>query len=589
MLSKKMTVSLMSLIAIFAFAFVAPIATAASFRVVLSEHADQPDIGAAPGLQVERMDPLKVKVTFGEFVNGADVMTNASVGGFDMKGNYIPDVVVNKVDPADKDARDFTIEIKTTAETVKVTLQIMEDIAASNAFSTNMSAELLEDIILYDSDVDIAPRVYGIRRADNSALPVSSGAVNVIITLSEEPESFTMAHINVMGGTAGMPVPLGAIRQNAVGLSQFASHIDMPEVKDATLEQIRDGIFKTGEDGNARDEYDLKGIEYYVSTAADVGGLPEDGGTATTEADYAATFMGDDATRKEFRAEILALEAAINANADTDFNYHWVKDNHIQTAVLEYGDTSGASATPPTLGNNVKDMPIVDNVLQEPTKWATETGEAASTDVGPLEGTHPATDGVTVTIAPEEFDRSSKPATHKDGEKPPKAGDFTTVDAFNFAMAAYNARNGTRANAERTRYTAEKKVYDAYKALQDAIAKNRMEQRADWQESLIMEAMEGTTTQIAENVLPPTGRDGMLHPYSVAITPSYTTDTTVVKVNRWQNAASDPGVYKPPVLETGYTEGFDKLTISVTPAAAAAAAVQPSGVIVYTVPAGIFK
>ena len=304
MLSKKMTVSLMSLIAIFAFAFVAPIATAASFRVVLSEHADQPDIGAAPGLQVERMDPLKVKVTFGEFVNGADVMTNASVGGFDMKGNYIPDVVVNKVDPADKDARDFTIEIKTTDATVKVTLQIMEDIAASNAFSTNMSAELLEDIILYDSDVDIAPRVYGIRRADNSALPVSSGAVNVIITLSEEPESFTMAHINVMGGTAGMPVALGAIRQNAVGLSQFASHIDMPEVKDATLVQIRDGIMKTPADGNdnMRDDYDLKGIEYYVSAVADA----DSTATPAVDADYAATFTGDDATRKEFRAEILA-------------------------------------------------------------------------------------------------------------------------------------------------------------------------------------------------------------------------------------------------------------------------------------------
>ena len=580
MLSKKMTVSLMSLIAIFAFAFVAPIATAASFRVVLSEHADQPDIGAAPGLQVERMDPLKVKVTFGEFVNGADVMTNASVGGFDMKGNYIPDVVVNKVDPADKDARDFTIEIKTTDATVKVTLQIMEDIAAANAFSTNMSAELLEDIILYDSDVDIAPRVYGIRRADNSALPVSSGAVNVIITLSEEPESFTMAHINVMGGTAGMPVALGAIRQNAVGLSQFASHIDKPEVKEATLEQIRDGIMKTPADGNdnMRDDYDLKGIEYYVSTVADeaAGGDPA--------ADYAATFTGDDATRKEFRAEIMALETALGeANSQTDgtngFMYHWVKDNHIQTAVLEHGDTADANATPPG-PNNVKAMPIVDNVLQEPTKWATETATTALTATF---------GGVAVTIAPEEFDRSSKPATHKDGEKPPKVGDFTTVDAFNFAMAAYQARTGTEANAERDAYTAEKKVYDAYKALQDAIAKNRMEQRADWQESLIMEAMEGTTTQIAENVLPPTGRDGMLHPYSVVITPSYTTDTAVVKVNRWQNAASDPGVYKPPVLETGYTEGFDKLTISVTPAAAAAAAVQPSGVIVYTVPAGIFK
>jgi hypothetical protein len=180
-------------------------------------------------------------------------------------------------------------------------------------------------------------------------------------------------------------------------------------------------------------------------------------------------------------------------------------------------------------------------------------------------------------------------STHKDGEKPPKSADFTTIDAFNFAMAAYNARNSDAANAERDAYTAEKKVYDTYKALQDLIAENRMEQREQWQEDVITAASEGTTTQIAQDVLPPTGRDNMLHPYSVAITPSYATDSVVVKVKRWQNDAAVPSVYKPPVLEAGYTEGFDKLTIGVTPAAAAAAAVQPSGVIVFTVPSAVFK
>ena len=115
-----------------------------------------------------------------------------------------------------------------------------------------------------------------------------------------------------------------------------------------------------------------------------------------------------------------------------------------------------------------------------------------------------------------------------------------------------------------------------------------MEQREQWQEDVITAAAGGTTTQIARDVLPPTGRDNMLHPYSVAITPSYATDSVVVKVKRWQNDAAVPGVYKPPVLETGYTEGFDKLTISVTPAASAAAAVQPSGVLKFTLPVGAF-
>ena len=557
----------------------------AAFNATLAEHADQPDIGAAPGLQVQRPSDnnLKVKVMFAENVTGADVKANTAVGGFDMKGKYIPAVVVGKVDPEDATVkREFTVEITITAETAKVTLQIKKDIAAANAFSTNKSAALLEDIYLYGSEVDITPRVYGIRRADNSGLPLTSGAANVIITLSEMPQAFTAAEIDVMNGTAGTPVALGPIRQNAVGLSQFATHIEMPEVRVATLTQIRDGIFKVEDgardDGTARDEFNLKGIEYYVSTVADVGGkaTDSDGANATTADDYAATFTGDDASRKEYRAEIMALETALGANTDTVFDYHWVKDNHIQTAVLKHGNTEASPA------NNVKGMPIVDNKLVEPTKWATETVDSA------LTGTHPA-NGVTVTIAAAEFDRSSKPSGDKDGEKPPKSADFTTIDAFNFAMAAYNARNSTGANAERATYTAEKKVYDTYKALQDLIAENRMEQREQWQEDVITEVAGGTTTQIAQDVLPPTGRDNMLHPYSVAITPSYATDSVVVKVKRWQNDAAVPGVYKPPVLETGYTESFDKLTIGVTPAAAAAAAVQPSGVIVFTVPAGVFK
>ena len=245
MLSNKLTVSLMSLITILALVFIAP-AVMAAFNATLSEHGDRPDIGAAPGLQVERPSDnnLKVKVTFGENVTGADVKANTAVGGFDMKGNYIPAVVVGKVDPEDATVkREFTVEITITAETAKVTLQIKKDIAAANAFSTNKSAALLEDIYLYGSEVDITPRVYGIRRADNSGLPLTSGAANVIITLSEMPQAFTAAEIDVMNGTAGTPIALETIRQNAVGLSQFATYIDMPEVRVATLDADKERYF----------------------------------------------------------------------------------------------------------------------------------------------------------------------------------------------------------------------------------------------------------------------------------------------------------------------------------------------------------
>ena len=251
MLSKKMTVSLMSLITILALAFVAPSAMAATFDVALAEHADHPDIGAAPGLQVERPsdNKLKVKVMFGEFVilTAADI----SVGGFDMKGVYIPAVKRSGDLPTDaSDEIDLTIDI--TAETSRVTVMIAKDIASANAFSKNMSKELTADIYLYSPDVDISPDVYGIRRADGSVLPLTGGAVNVIITLSEEPESLTAAHIDVTNATAGTPAKLDTVRQNAVGLTQFATHIDKPLLKAYTPMQIRDGILKAAvpaEDG----------------------------------------------------------------------------------------------------------------------------------------------------------------------------------------------------------------------------------------------------------------------------------------------------------------------------------------------------
>ena len=602
MLSKKMAFSLTSLITILALAFVAPTAMAASFGVALSEHADQPDIGLADGLQLERpsSNKLMVKVTFGEAVKEDDVTKNTAVGGFDMKGNYIPAVVLDKIEPADKAAREFTVTITINADTTRVALQIKKGIAAANAFSKNMSAALMENITLYADDVGITPRVYGIRRADNSALPVASGVVNVIITLSEEPQSFTAAHINVTNGTAGTPVALGAIRQNAVGLSQFATHIDKPEIKQLTVMQIRDGIRKADKDGSARDHYDFKGINYYLSTVAIAGhedALDKTSGTVQQTTDIPDDLVG---AVSKLKAAIGAADGAADGTPDTAIVlYHYEDDdgnvvdfdgdtNGIQGAPIQHGDetapeTGDTFATPP--GNNVLTMPLKDGdklsgIVRPPTKKGTVNLTTPTTVDGV---TIEAVAGVTILAA--NFDRSKK---KKDYPRP-KVADFEENAAFTFALARWGALTSGPADTQRSAYEKEKKIYDAYIALQNLMIDARTEAITDRREELIEAAATGTTTQIAENVLPPTGRDNMLHPYSVAITPSYTMDETVVKVNRWQNAASDPGVYKPPVLETDYTEGFDKLTIPVTPGEAAVAATQPSGVIVYTVPAGLFK
>ena len=65
-----------------------------------------------------------------------------------------------------------------------------------------------------------------------------------------------------------------------------------------------------------------------------------------------------------------------------------------------------------------------------------------------------------------------------------------------------------------------------------------------------------------------TGRDTMLHPFAVTITPKYENkNAIVVKVKAFEGQAiPDPGVsneYPPPQTEVAYKEGIHKLTIKI--------------------------
>ena len=218
MLSKKMTVSLIGFNHNLALAFVAPSAMAATFDVALDESND---VSEASGLQLQLPSDNKLKVTV--MFEQAVILTAAdiSVSGFTMKGVYIPAVKRSGDLPTDaSDSIELTIDI--TADTSRVSLKIAKDIKAADAFSTDTSAEFTADIGVLKDDTMLDPEVYGIRRVDRSVLPLTGGAVNVIITLSEEPQSFTAAHINVTKATAGAPVKLPSVAQNQVGLGQFS-------------------------------------------------------------------------------------------------------------------------------------------------------------------------------------------------------------------------------------------------------------------------------------------------------------------------------------------------------------------------------
>ena len=581
MLSKKMAVSLTSLITILAFAFIAPTALAQTFGFALD---DSNDVSEAKGLQLERPADNKLKVTV---VSDEAVIlpkANISIGGFTMKGDYIPAVELEGDPPTDAKSK-IELTIAITADTYKVSLMIAKDIASANAFSNKKSAAFTADVMVVGSDTTLAPQVYGIRRADNAVSPLTGGAVDVIITLSEEPQAFDAAHINVSSNaTAGTPVKLATVVQNDIGLTQFSTHLDTPAPTPRTLEQIRDGVKNTDgnilKDDGAVADGAMGGIDYLLSVHAEAN--PDKIG------DYIAAVI---ALKNALKSGDLTFADATDTAKGPDVEVIYVylnKDGNQETAVLEYeAAEDGANVSPTADGNGdtteddaEKGMPIIDGAVVAPTTQGIADIVLAAADPIPA-----------ITIAKEVFDRSAKKTSYTR----PAIADFTTLEEYNFAQAQYNALTGTDSENQRKAYAAEKAIYDKYLALQKLIQEDDMDRTAEWQESLVAKASEGVSV-IAENVLPPTGRDGMLHPYMVTLTPTYkNANDIVVSVNKWQTqaekvnrvtGASSIGTYRPPVLETDFTDGYNQLTIGVSPSAVKKTPVSPRGIIEITLPAG---
>ena len=334
--------------------------------------------------------------------------------------------------------------------------------------------------------------MYSIRRTDGSTQPVTSGAVNVTITLSEEPEAFTAAHINVTNATAGTPVALGATAQDTVGLSTVAQHL--------------------------------------ITTGA-IGARPVLR-TVSQLMDDTIIYMNDTAGKApaEFIDRVRALKTAVS-DIGTPWRYYFLNASTLGYFVL----WNGAA---------YQRFPIINDVVEPPTTQGTANLVVAAP--------------VALTITAAQFDRSA-------AELAVPNVDFATLAAYNFAVARYNAWNGTAADKQRDAYTKEKLAYDKYIELQSALQAYDVGQQQEWDQEL------ATTTASAQvvpqNSLPPTGRDGMLYRYSVTITPTYATASpVVVKVNRFPNTDLTPVYYTTPALESGYREGFDKLTIPVTAA-----------------------
>ena len=499
MSSKKITGSLMSLVIIVALAFIAPIATAQiEFGVQLDMTGD---IGASAGLQVAYPTDNILQVVL--YFDQAVVLetTHLEISGFDASETYDPAVVLAASYPIwpITAARGIRVSITVTPGTSKVTLGVAGGIPSDNPLNADTSAAFTADIGILQADVVGDPKVYNIRRADNSVVPLTGGAVNVVITLSEQPLTFDATHINVTNATAGTPVALGATAQNVVGTSVVADYV------------VDTGLLGPKPPLRTVPQLSIVIYEYMNNTV-----LPP----------------------AEFIEAVRALRTAVRNIAPAG-------GRNIAPAGGNAKYWSAPATYQVLWGGNPADpymlFPLVNDVVPMPI----------------TQGTADLTDSTTTfTIPAEGFDRSAEEPTV------PNAADYNTQAEYQFALDRYNLFSGTSADTQRTAYQNELIAYQRYIDLQDALQAHDVTQQQQWDQDLAETA--APQQIIPQDSLPPTGRDGLLHPYLVTISPTYANNSpVVVKVNQWANTDATAVYYNPPTLENEYIEGFDKLTIAV--------------------------
>ena len=278
MLSKKMAFSLMSLITIFALAFVAPSAMA-QFGVSLSiaddtgittgeTGANNGDVSAADGIQVESSEVV-INVKFDKVVNFVPGTPDATDGsgasfgrddidivGYSMFGGTVEivEIAVDIATPDAADGQNFMVTIPVQTGAVRVIVAIkkdsveladpraeLDDKGARKAAGKNKAGDI-EFHYVHSNAVtgvdELAPSVISIVRAGNVLRPVTEATFDVLITLSEEPrkDGFKKDQIDVSNATAADPVLIRKYTDDTV-----AANGDITENQD-------DNIVETGRD-----------------------------------------------------------------------------------------------------------------------------------------------------------------------------------------------------------------------------------------------------------------------------------------------------------------------------------------------------
>ena len=241
MLSKKMAFSLMSLITLLAFVFVAPSAMAAEFAVTLSVDAEL-DISSDGGIQVLDGSPATIHATFGAVVKigaktGFDASDIVAIAYNEFGGTETAPKVgaPSDYDSNNPDGKNFTVIVEGPGAGVTRVLLYMAkhgvevadpraNLDAGVRTVDGKSAEASVEIKYVGADLG-KPRVYSIRRVDSPALPITAATVQVVVRLSEKPAEFTKDHISVTEATVADPVALVPVPEDILGFEALKASV----------------------------------------------------------------------------------------------------------------------------------------------------------------------------------------------------------------------------------------------------------------------------------------------------------------------------------------------------------------------------
>ena len=462
------------------------------------------DVSSAGELQLRHPadGTLEVPVDFAQAVAAVTAFATT----YDMDGNVLGFPAVT-VTPATA-SQEKTLTIPVTMDTYKVNIRIAKGIPSADPINADTSKELNKDVFLVAADTDQNPMVISMRRADNPLLPVTAATVQVIVTLSEEAKEFKKGNFSISdNATIADPVALDPVGEDPNRYRVLSERIGRSSAEDAPI---------------LREVYDFDG--------------PDDDETVDVGSGIHAFLV--DAANAEVE-HVVALNNAAAAYNRAVASYNAVVDP----------DVTALANVPLT----VAELPAVQGTayligLHRP--FTTFSIGGANNN--------------TITYPVAAADRPNLLTADADAD----AIEQAIANADNLPLMRYivpvhpAAADGPAALAH---YAILRAVYDLFIAEDRLHYAYRMAVAAEMQAD--QDALdEYFAVELGELVPNATGRDDMLHPYVVTITPKYPAGKAdiVLKIGAWEDTNIPiSNKYNPPLTDEGYTEGVDKITIKV--------------------------